>query len=54
MEIFKNIIVPIITAVLGFFGGMKYSSIRNSKVQNENEINGNGNIVANGDVNAKK
>ena len=53
MESLNDIIIPILTAVSGFFGGMKYSNSKNSRVQRKNKIDGDNNIFINGDVNGK-
>lgn len=51
LEIFKDIIVPLVTAALGFFGGCKYNSWKCKRTMHFNKISGNNNKMINGDNN---
>lgn len=54
LEIIKEIIVPIITAILGFFGGITYKSYEYKKEFKSNTITGNNSKMVNGDNNECK
>lgn len=49
IEIFEKIVVPIITAIIGFFGGCEFTKIKYKKIQKNISINGNNNEIVNGD-----